>query len=178
MMTGDLTTWYVAFGVGLVCVFGVVVAVIIMPQLTSAIGEQLLDVHHQLAAIRHDTAAVPAVGAINSDVRALNTALADTTEQPGHRGHEPEPVHRRRAPRAARRRRRPAQRTTRVLSAAPSRGAPVPSCGAIVLTGDRPTYLAWVSLESEHLSTSTEGRSGHHPSAHLAHLHPESGSLT
>lgn len=79
-MTGDFTTWYVAFGVGLACVFGVVVTVIIMLQLSSAISAQLLEVHHRLAAIRHDMGAVPAVGAINADVRTLNTALADTTE--------------------------------------------------------------------------------------------------
>ena len=80
MPASDLTLWYVGFGVGAVCVFAVVVAVVVMLQRSADIGAQILGVVEHLDAISASTAAVPMVGAINADVRELNQALADTTE--------------------------------------------------------------------------------------------------
>lgn len=81
MSATGLRSWYVTFGMGALCVFAVVVAVIIMLQFSSRIGHQVADVRDALTSIRAHTAAIPAIGEINVDVRQLNTILADTREQ-------------------------------------------------------------------------------------------------
>jgi hypothetical protein len=68
--------WYVVFAVGAACIFVVVVAVTLVLQLARRIGVQLADVSAALVMIRHDTSAIPAIGEINNDSRAMNEIVA------------------------------------------------------------------------------------------------------
>jgi hypothetical protein len=72
----SLTGWYVVFAVGAACIFVVVVAVTLVLQLARRIGVQLTDVSAALVMIRNDTSAIPAIGEINNDSRAMNEMLA------------------------------------------------------------------------------------------------------
>ena len=76
MNSRDAGSWYLAFTVGAVCVFAVVVAVAVVLQLVSRVGRQLAEVAETLTVIRTSTAALPAVAAINADVREMNHILA------------------------------------------------------------------------------------------------------
>ena len=72
----SLSGWYVVFAVGAACIFVVVVAVTLVLQLARGIGVQLGDVTAALATIRGDTSAIPAIGRINNDSRAMNEILS------------------------------------------------------------------------------------------------------
>jgi hypothetical protein len=72
----SLSACYALFAVGAACIFIVVVAVTLVLQLARRIGVQLTDVADALATIRHDTTAIPAIGEINNDSRAMNEILA------------------------------------------------------------------------------------------------------
>jgi len=81
MPAPDLTPWYLAFAIGAMCVFAVVVAVVRMLQLSHLISGGLADVRDTLRNIREATTAIPGIHEINRDVRELITTLADTREQ-------------------------------------------------------------------------------------------------
>lgn len=72
-----MSSWYVAFAVGAGCIFVVVIALVVVMQLTRQIGVQLAEVRNTLTVIRTDTAALQALGGINSQTGEMNEILAD-----------------------------------------------------------------------------------------------------